>query len=220
MSLSLGSSVVSSGLILCLDPANPRSYSGSGNICLDLSSSGNHGTLTNGPLFNSSNKGYFVLDGINDFIQQTSSITLSMNNFAMSCWFRTSIAGDQKLVSLSAGFHPLQILNNNFRTCTNGCSVGTANVVNNQWNYACVVGNDTSIRVYLNGNLAPDITQTLSSSTMSGIIRVGAVGAGTGGDSATYYYGGNISQILVYNRSLSLTEITRNFETARFRYGI
>ena len=220
MGISYNPSIVSSGLVLCLDAANPRSYSGTGNTCYDISSTGNHGTLTNGPTYDSNNKGYFVLDGSNDYIQQTSSLSLSMNNFAMSCWFKTNTQGDQKLVSLSNSYHPLQIINNTFRTCTNGCTPGTANVVNNQWNYACVVGDATSIRVYLNGNSSPDITQATSSTTMTGIIRIGSVGAGTGSDAAGYYYNGNISQVLIYNRSLSVAEINKNFETSRSRYGV
>jgi hypothetical protein len=44
---------VTDGLVLALDAANPKSYSGSGNTWNDLSGNGNTGTLVNGVSYNS-----------------------------------------------------------------------------------------------------------------------------------------------------------------------
>jgi hypothetical protein len=44
MGISYNPSIVSSGLVLCLDAANPRSYSGSGTTWTDLSGNGNNAT--------------------------------------------------------------------------------------------------------------------------------------------------------------------------------
>ena len=60
--------IVTNGLVLCLDAGNTKSYSGSGTTWTDLSESATNGTLTNGPTFNSDNKGSIVFDGIDDYI--------------------------------------------------------------------------------------------------------------------------------------------------------
>ena len=61
MGLSHSPNIVTDGLVLCLDAANPRSYPGSGTSWLDLSGQGNNGTL-NGPTFSNDNSGFLVFD--------------------------------------------------------------------------------------------------------------------------------------------------------------
>ena len=63
MALNHSPSIVTNGLVLCLDAANTKSYPGSGTTWTDISGNGTSGTLTNGPVFNSANLGYFVFDG-------------------------------------------------------------------------------------------------------------------------------------------------------------
>ena len=68
MALSHSPRIVTDGLVLCLDASDPQSYSGSGNTWSDRSGNGSNGTLTNGPTFDSDNKGSLVFDGVNDYI--------------------------------------------------------------------------------------------------------------------------------------------------------
>ena len=69
MSLSHSPSIVTNGLVLCLDAGNTKSYNASISTTAwtDLSGRGNTGTLTNGPTYNSSNGGSIVFDGVNDY---------------------------------------------------------------------------------------------------------------------------------------------------------
>lgn len=50
-----GPHLVTDGLVLALDAANPLSYPGSGTTWRDLSGNGNNGTLVNGPTFDIGN---------------------------------------------------------------------------------------------------------------------------------------------------------------------
>jgi len=219
MALAHTAKIVRNGLVLCLDAANSKSYAGSGTTWNDLSGNGNNGTLTNGPAYSSANGGMLTFDGTNDYCQLTSSSSLAMNSFSMSCWFKTNTSADAKIVSLGISHHPLQILNSNFRTCTSGCTAGTAIVVDNTWHFACVVGDATSIRVYIDSNTTPDITQSTNSTVMTGIIRVGSVGAGAGSQPPDYPFNGSISQVFIYNRGLTLAEIQQNYAATRARYS-
>jgi hypothetical protein len=54
--------------VLCLDAANPKSYSGSGTTWTDLSGNGNNGTLINGVAYTDTNKGIMTFDGVDDYI--------------------------------------------------------------------------------------------------------------------------------------------------------
>jgi len=63
-----GPKIVTDGLVLHLDAANPKSYPGSGTVWKDLSGNGNDGTLVNGPMFDNGNNGSIVFDGVNDYI--------------------------------------------------------------------------------------------------------------------------------------------------------
>ena len=79
MSIFSSPSMVSEGLVLCLDAANRDSYPGTGTVWTDLSGNGNNGTLTNGPTFSSGNGGGIVFDGTNDYMN-TGNIDLSGTN--------------------------------------------------------------------------------------------------------------------------------------------
>jgi len=52
MTINYNPRCVQDGLVLCLDPANFRSYPGSGTVCYDLSEQGNNATLTDGVSYN------------------------------------------------------------------------------------------------------------------------------------------------------------------------
>jgi len=58
--------IVTDGLSLNIDGGYTPSYPRTGTTWYDLSYSGNNGTLTNGPTYNSSNGGTIVFDGTND----------------------------------------------------------------------------------------------------------------------------------------------------------
>ena len=69
MTTSYSPLIVTDGLVMYLDAANPKSYPGTGTTWTDISRNNNNGTLTNGPTFSSANLGSIVFDGSNDAIQ-------------------------------------------------------------------------------------------------------------------------------------------------------
>ena len=68
MGIFRGPNIVRSGLVLALDAADKNSYPGTGTTWKDLSGNSYNGTLTNGPTFNSNNRGSIVFDGVDDQI--------------------------------------------------------------------------------------------------------------------------------------------------------
>ena len=57
MAFNYSPKIVTNGLVLCLDAANPKSYVSGSTKWNDLSKNYLNGTLTNGPTFNSANGG-------------------------------------------------------------------------------------------------------------------------------------------------------------------
>ena len=97
--------IVTSGLVLNLDAANPRSYPPpyNGTVWTDLAGT-NNGTLTNGPTFNSANGGNIVFDGVNDFVQLSATpSSLVTSNVTISSWFNTLNTTQQMIVGNSGG---------------------------------------------------------------------------------------------------------------------
>ena len=87
MSVIGGPNIVEDGLVLSLDAANTKSYPGSGTVWSDLSGNSNNGTLTNGPTFDSGNKGSIVFDGIDDSISVGHTALLNPTlNMTISVW--------------------------------------------------------------------------------------------------------------------------------------
>lgn len=73
MGISYSPKIVTDGLVLCLDPANARSYPGTGTTWTDLTRNNNL-TLTNSPTFSSDNRGVFSFDGSDDYAVNTSPV--------------------------------------------------------------------------------------------------------------------------------------------------
>ena len=70
MACNAGPDIIEDGLVFCLDAANINSYPKTGTTTSDLAGA-NDGTLTNGPTFDSDNRGGIVFDGSNDYVTNT-----------------------------------------------------------------------------------------------------------------------------------------------------
>ena len=89
MGTSYNANIATDGLLLCLDPANPRSYPGSGNTLYDLSGNSKNSTLV-GTTFSDLNRGKLVLDGSNDYIN-IPSIQSGSDGFSVCVWVNSSL---------------------------------------------------------------------------------------------------------------------------------
>lgn len=241
MSLGHGSSIEKSGLVLHLDAANPKSYPGSGTNWIDLSGNGNNGTLTNGPSFDANNKGSIVFDGTNDYtiFNNTNTLDFNENPFTISFWFKadTQTATYPAVIEKSSGdmttsqsvrrgwsffyagyalAYLFTLTDQNNEIGVGADSINFGNLNSSTWTYIAIVVNSTSITGSINGGSSPGtITRT----------RTASVNATTQlniGRWSTYNrcFVGNISNVQIYNRALSASEIKQNFEAVRGRYGI
>ncbi len=220
------------GLVLCLDAGNRKSYPGSGTTWIDLSRRGNNGTLTNGPTYSSSNGGYFT------FVPSSQYVTIPFSsNFPTGSSART-LCAFFNIFSLTGGRSVFAIGGNASDGNRTNLWVGADNSIGvecrnsgtvtytswsgiNTWVYLCATnaagGTAHSFKIYINGQQRSVVNFGSSTlNTSSAACVVGTIPGALGSNS----FDGRISNVALYNRELSASEIQQNFNALRGRYGI
>lgn len=238
MGISYNTRIIREGLVLHLDAANVKSYPGSGTVWNDLSGNGNNGTLVNGPTYNSNNKGSIVFDGVNDYVSTNNfSLDFGIQSFTLCSWIKTANntqmgkiinKGQSSAFPTGSKGYSLRFFDRALFSVGDGTtftSLQTINindVPNNIWTLFVGVCNReiATQSIYVNGSLNNSAQISYGSITNSDAeLTIGNLRRGSYGPDGEFY-NGNISQVSIYNRALSASEIQQNFEATRGRYGI
>jgi len=212
--------IVTNGMVLCLDAANTQSYPGSGTTWTDLSGNGNHVSLQNGMAYNSNNKGYFTLDGVDDqaVVTTPNNLDLGSGNLTISYWvYHNSLSNlptavDMRSIGDSAGYADY-IETAKYRVWL-GFNAYTSNetLVTNKWYNMTITRVSGTASVYINNNL--DGTFSMSNNFSSNNLKIGV---NDGGNRVN----GRFNLLLVYkNKGLSASEVAQNFNATRGRFGV
>ena len=221
MTINYNPSVVTSGLVLCYDAGNPRSYPGSGASWYDASNNGSAGSILNGPTYSSNNLGYLSFDGVNEYVDTGRTATqlgVYDADYTFEAWvYPTDLTSDRTMfgtdqTNVRQGMHLV------FRSGAiyqghygSDFSAGTATL--NGWNNISYtyVKSSSAASIYKNGVLQG--TGTISS-------FIGTTNILIARWASTYYFAGPGSVYKIYNRTLTAAEITQNFNALRGRYGL
>jgi len=213
--------IVTDGLVLCLDAANTKSYSGSGTTWTDLSGNGYNATMSN---LTSSN--WVTYNGVKAFeTNDTNDQGFRVSNFPYPQSGRTyEIWINSK--SFSIGWQTWfddgggeRVL---FGTSTNSIHIypdvnlTSANLAIGNWYqlaYTMTGGAGSTAKGYKNGQLVGSGTYTYTIASTPSILYI----LGDAGGEVTSCY---CSMVRVYNRVLSDSEILQNFNALRGRYGL
>jgi len=223
MSLFHNPSIVTNGMILNVDAANVRSYSGSGTNWFDLSGQNNTGVLTNGPTYSSANGGYIALDGVNDCVLINSNASIMSNSTYTKlawCYFTSFGTGNNIISGGNLGTnHALFLAQTNIVYAGHNGSwftvQSTSTLSLNTWYYIGVTfSSATGWIIYINGSASGTSANTTQFTAGQGEILLGAYGTGTN------VLTGRIANASVYNRVLSAAEVSQNFNALRARFGV
>jgi hypothetical protein len=233
-------SIVTSGLIMNLDAGNTTSYSGTGTTWTDLSSTGNNGTLVNGTGYSSVNGGALVFDGVNDYVNITNKSKIINTDFTYDFWFKVNSNPNtyQTLISqINGDYADYSILGKNRSGAQQGNIYfqlqgftlqsnlsATDLIAAGNINYTAVAkkeGTYYKMYLYRNGVLDNSLNTTLSTLNMDNWLNIQTNIGRNSSNNGFYgeYLGGNIYVGRVYNRALSTTEITQNFDATKTRFG-
>ena len=215
----VGENIITDGLILYLDAGYKSSYGGSGTTWYDVSGYGNHGTLTNGPTFNSSNGGNIVFDGTNDYVK-VSSFPIPVQGPGTISFFGyySLVSGVLNVATIISGSAAIQV---GIRSGGIVWGYGGGGFLSyttptlNQIAQWTITFNGPNIKVFINGVLN---NSTTTASNQSGSNTTFYIGTFT--DAGLEAFPGAIYECQVYNRVLSDEEITQNYNAQKGRYGL
>lgn len=231
MGLIHSPSVVTNGLVFCVDAANKKSYPGSGASCNDIIG-GKVGTLAAGASYSSSNVGVFDFTGANGFVSLPASTFVNLAGVEGTfCYWIKFPAGDAVTRYLfdDGGGWPNQVFlyRNDFWTANQwawaiyytdtsnntGWHIQSLTYTPNTWFMTSMTySTNGQQRVYINNTLSYTGNPTnFASWKRSGTNQPFFGGGGTTTSAAA---------LLHYNRALSAAEITQNFNAMRGRFGV
>ena len=225
MGIDYNNVIVSDGLVFYLDAANRRSYSGSGTSSNSLAG-GIGATLINGVGFTSSNNGTFTFDGTNDYIA-VSGTNFPLGNSArtLNIWYYTNTSTWQSNINNLFWYGTAAVTRQSF-----GVDFDTyptmefyswADDIN--WNTTAPQVGWKNLQIAYDGNLTLRIyelgalvaTKTFGAqlnTVLSTDVQIGAITYVPG------YFDSSISQVSMYNRALSATEVLQNYNATKGRY--
>jgi len=211
--------IVKNGLILHWDMTNPSSYNGSGSTVNDISGNGYTGTIQGNPTFSVNNNGYMIFDGFGDYI--TSSLTQPSGARTFGCWvYYSSLTqpngeGYQlQGIQASGGYTYQGIADGGDYYYYIGTGTGgqfNIGIQTNTWYYKVLTFDGSTFKVYLNGAVIQ--SGSASPGTTSATFQAAAI-------NGNYRLYGRGSEWQFYDRELSESEVTQNFNAGRGRYGI
>jgi len=228
MALCYQPNIVAKDLQFAFDAANPKCYPGAGNALNSLAGNGITGTLENGTLVSSNLAGYFAFDGSDDFI--STNFQPNYDYITVSVWFWSGaftsapnyacIVSNQEASSpyptfdLKKKFGSTRTLLISFALDNNTeYALDIAELNDYTWYNLQFTYDGATFKVWLNNILVVSysISSTLKSS--SATLAIGKNPTTAGRNAAIY-----VSQVFIYNRALTDSEIARNYAATKSRY--
>lgn len=233
MGTSYNPKIITNGLIVHLDAANKKSYSGSGSTWIDLTKNKYNFTTYGSPTYSISNNGIITFAKASSQYADYSTSFPSLSNWTVESWvkFTTTPASSSNVTTVVTG-------NYNGVSNLNFC-IGTSNsptdytiraaFFNGAWRqssghtptagvwYSYTGTYDgTNIILYVNGLLFNSTAYTGTSQSGGGI-RV----ARRWDDivTASNLLDGAVPVVRIYNRALSASEILQNYNATKGRFG-
>ena len=221
--------IVTSNLTFYVDAIR---HSNNNPAIADLSGNDNHGSIVNNPTFNSSN-GYLTLNGVDQYITVPAN---SVFNFAARDFTIELAAKMNDNTSWATlfgqtdgvvGYAPVVIFKyaNNIKMyasstgsswniLVDALALNPVSYTTTAWMCLSLTRNANTWSVYLNGSIANTTTASGTLYTASTPVKICAR------PEISEYANASISFVRIYDKALSNTELTTNFNAVKARYGL
>jgi hypothetical protein len=239
MGVNYNTSIVTDGLVLCLDAANKRSYPGSGTTWFDLSGNGNNFTINSSAYSTSGGVAHMNFEGsFGSAKRLVNGSMLNVPNFSNATiiiWstILNSTATWRTLIRGSSADHQVIIQNGGnimgmFDNDTGGQFQSSGFDITSlpnpytQFNFMCWRLSQSSpyYQFQFNNNSTVYPITTASSTFNNGFSVIGAFHSSSNNINTSSQYWGKIANFSYYNRFLTPQEIRQNFNATKSRYGI
>jgi hypothetical protein len=197
---------------------------------------GNNGTVYGGAIWNNSGRygGSYQFRGNGDYIETQSSSKFNLTNQSYSMWVKLNtlegLTGYQALIAHTVATDGITIARGGETSPKNGSIIifpnlndyvyTTNEIVNetNKWYHIFVSVNGTSTSnyaIYINGIRQPLTIGSAGSNTpVNTGLRIGRAGSGY-----THYLNGSIDDLIIFNRSLSASEVSLIYNSTLWKYN-
>ena len=237
-----GPGIVKGNLIMYFDAANPSSYiSGSttytnlnrGTIPTTATLTNQNSTVTV-PQYSSENLGVLTFNGTGSVVSILTNPSTSgfwpIPQFTLETWFKSPSlglgqTGGGGIFGFTYGIRcflnpssgTIRFTVNSTTSSAISVTDTSKNYFDNQWHYVACVNTGISSSLYVDGTL-----KASGAASWNGTSPWPTNGLNVGRDNndAIYYFSGSIGPIKVYNKALTATEITQNYNATKTRFGL
>lgn len=224
--------IVTAGLVVSLDAALLQSYPESGTTWYDLSGNGNNATLVNSPTYTKTNKGELRFNKTS-YQHATIPDIGSKTKWTVETWIKYASsppAGTAPIVT-----NAYDGSNLNFSLGTNdplstavkagfftpgawhNTTTGVTVIVGNWYHFVGTYDGATVI-LYSNNSVAGTLNY-VGTPASGGEIRIARRWDAPANDQGNYT-DGTIPIVRIYDRALSASEVTQNYNATKSRYGL
>lgn len=188
-----------------------------------------HGTITNGPTYDTDGGGCLVFDGVNDGIQINNTTYLNPSMHTISAWVKSSNFVQSGFIfekttngSVNTQWAIFFNADNTFYYRTMGPSsqdltlTTSSYFTNNNWHHVMATYDGGTKRVYVNGvQVASNSCQGSLGTNNTGPAFIGIFGSFNG-----YPFNGKIAKVQIYDRPLTATEVLNDYNATKGRFGL
>lgn len=215
--------IITDGLGLYLDFANTKTYSG-GTYSTDLLNN-NMFSLESGTTFSNAKSGSMTFDGIDDYMDSYDTTNLNLSQGTWTAFIYPTSFSDHAYHTVASKLYNGAWwfgLNSNFGDIQLWCggspvlSNGAVNL--NEWSEITATWDGSLVSFYINGNFDSSVSLTNSVITNSLPVKIGIDYTNGALSSFDYQFTGKIANVLIYNRSLSESEVLSNYNALKNRF--
>ena len=208
-------SIVTDGLIFCVDPANVLSWAGPDSSTVNDLIGTNNGTAVNDVSGSYGDNNSFDFDGVDDRITLGSQISLT--DLSIGMWVNPGNAASPN-TTLLLGLRTSNAYKIQFNSATqiafkaggNTAVTGTPAIANDEWQYLFITRTSDTIQWYLNGS-----TWGSASSVSTAAFIFDCIGYFNNGSKEWL---GKIGPIQVYDKAILASEVTQNYNALKNRF--
>ena len=218
-------------------PFNP--YYFGNTVWKDVSTANKTSALVNGPTFDSTNKGTIYYDGVANYCQITPAADFEwtpsgsgLNNMTIDLWIKTSDGAGTILskpwnasgeYNYSLSYYQFFVVIGNQSANFSFTSIATGNWVN-----LVILVSSTQWGAYINGtqnvaltnhNITNNTPTYGNAGTPLALMTLYPYGSGWAGNTG-FSVQGNVGSFRIYNRVLSATEISQNYQSDKTKFGL
>ena len=245
MAFNYSPKIVTDGLIVYFDAANPTSYTSGSTVLRNLKSNfipitssilQNQNSTVTLPQYSSEGIGSFTFNGTGSVIQVLANPQTSgfwpQPLLTLEAWFKTPSTGSGQnggagIFGFTYGIRCRIGLEGNLYIVYNGSTSSTIvasttgqNYYDNKWHHVVSQTNGNTIFLYVDGVLKAQNTNAVTPWTGTSPWPTDPLNIGRDNNNNNYFFSGSIGPIKIYNRALSAQEVLQNFNAHKTRFGL